>query len=230
MDQIKTLFVGLVMQTGIVDHLISVKSEGENGIGQFVFTNENPQFLKSGLTDISIEMMCEVVKQIISHEKKLAGGASVTSIATINCESCTCFSFSNYEDEVNIINRLRLLLWILDKKINYTESELIKAQILLMRFYKNNIGHKIFRNFVDFFFIILVSLIIAHKISTDNPYSNSYLSDEDISNVDISTLNNCEIYFLKELKYDVMINEEEYKEKMTLLRNFKKEKKFLMNN
>jgi hypothetical protein len=124
----------------------------------------NLLFFEGGLTDLSIEMTCEIFKQIISKERRRTELLYLRSLDS-NEEL-------NYEDEVNdnsCIDQLQILLINLNNGIGYKECELLKAHVLLSRFYKLNLGNSIFRNSVDLFLIMLMSLLTAHKVSNDIP-------------------------------------------------------------
>jgi hypothetical protein len=192
-------------------------SEGKTSIGEFEITPQNPHFLNERVSEVSVEMTCEIVQEIISTEW-LRYKSSNNSFSNSNPPSLV--EEENESEYINIINRLRHLLYTLDDRIKYSETELLKAQILLIRFYNWNIGLPIFRNYVDLFFIVVVCLLVAHKLSADCPFSNYVWSSEELSNVDFQTLNDCEVYFLTKMNYDVWICDEEYEEKnKALLKN-----------
>jgi hypothetical protein len=174
---------------------------------QFVVKETDPHFMESGLNTASVEMFCEIIGQVVLHERQQAG-------------------VSEDEDDVNIINRLRILLWTLSEKVRYREGELLIAQLLFLRFYQSNIDLELFQNCVDLFFVVLVCLLLGHKLSTDNPCSNSYWCFYDVSNVDQKTLDNCEIYVLKKLNYNAWITEKEYEERKNMLEKRKAEINF----
>jgi hypothetical protein len=181
------------METRISNHFKSfVSNNSENDSdGEFAFTEPTPLFADGGLTDTSVEATCQIMRSIL--------------------QSSLADEIDNHEENINkICCRLKETLVELGRRIHYTESENIKAQILLIRFYVGNHGLSVFGNCVDLFFIVLVALLVSHKISTDTPRGNDYWCSEEISNVDLNTLNCCEVYFLKKLGFDVGISEEEY--------------------
>jgi hypothetical protein len=162
-----------------------------------ILTPTTPRFSNNIINNKSLENMFSITKQIIINELKTAGGVR----------------FESWDKFSELANRLRWLYKNLEDKMNYTENENKIAQILLLRFYKlSGRGLSIFRNNVDFFFILVVSLLISHKIINDKPFSNSFWCKENVANVDINTLNDCEIFFLKKIDYSVEITEKDYED------------------
>jgi hypothetical protein len=176
-----------------MENKLTQESSTFEGSNLFHITGENVVFSNSVLTSTSIDMTCGLVSRIISCER-------------------TKGNMSDLSDCKAIIIRLRMLLWNVKNVFAYTESEVLKAQILLERFYTRNSNLGISGDFVD---IVVVCLLLAHKISNDSPYSNFHWSN--VCNIDHRVLNNSEVYFLIHMDYSTWITESEYQEKEHML-------------
>jgi hypothetical protein len=107
-------------------------------------------------------------------------------------------------------NRIDALLQDFQHKLGFTFGEFVCRLILLKRIYMTERGSKDFHNnnIVDMIFYLVTCLMLAHKISNDSVYSNQYFSQ--ILNLNLGTINGCELNVLSLLQFNVNVSVEEY--------------------
>jgi hypothetical protein len=107
-------------------------------------------------------------------------------------------------------NRIDALLQDFQHKLGFTLSEFVCGLILLKRIYMSQRDSKDFHNenIVDMIFYLVTCLMLAHKTSNDSVYSNQYFSQ--ILNLNLGTINACELNVLLLLQFNVNVSVEEY--------------------
>jgi hypothetical protein len=107
-------------------------------------------------------------------------------------------------------NRIEALLQDFQQKLGFTFSEFIYGLVLLKRIHMTSRNSKDFHNdnIVDMIFYLVTCLMVAHKISNDLVFSNEYFSQ--ILNLNLGTINACELNVLYLLGYNANVSVEEY--------------------
>jgi hypothetical protein len=107
-------------------------------------------------------------------------------------------------------NRIDALLQDFQHKLGFTLSEFVCGLVLMKRMYMNQRDSKDFHNdsIVNMIFYLVTCLMLAHKTSNDSVYSNQYFSE--ILNLNLGTINACELNVLTLLEFNVNVSVEEY--------------------
>jgi hypothetical protein len=114
------------------------------------------------------------------------------------------------EEDRNLIERLVVLLKDFKEQARLRQSEMIIGLIYLQRIRESHKHNTVFHstNYVDMIFYMVCCILISHKISQDVPYNNYYWSK--LGNLNIHTINACELHCLDLLNYNTYVDSSEY--------------------
>jgi hypothetical protein len=117
---------------------------------------------------------------------------------------------SNYE--INCEYRIHALLKNSSKYFNLKNRTVLYGLILLFRLHENNPGLKEMRNHIDLMFIFISCLIIGYKMEHINHFENHHWCNELVGYLDYRTVNECEIFVIKHLNFNLYIEEKDIHE------------------
>jgi hypothetical protein len=157
---------------------------------------------------------CPVIdKRGVTEKLKRLSCCMVTEFLKSGSGKCSCDNKGTWNRDESLCgmsSRIEALLEDFQHKLGFTLSEFVCGLVLLKRIYMTQRSSKDFHNnnIVDMIFYLVTCLMLAHKISNDSVYSNQYFCE--ILNLNLGTINGCELNVLSLLQFNVNISVEEY--------------------
>jgi hypothetical protein len=150
------------------------------------------------------------MNKIINYDININEMINSKMIEYVEYEFGKMLEDNDYSIEAIYMNRLKYLLKNAGRKLYIKNRTIIYGLALMKRFLKSENEKKKKKNNLDLLFIFTSCLILGYKMENIVHLNNSFFCSVEIGGLDNETINVYEKFIIKELNFNLYVNEKEF--------------------